>query len=283
MTLRRLVPLLLLPLGCAAPPPRSPPPPPPPPRETPAIVMRGSSSDARPRREPSPPPSLVLEAGPALEVTAGPPPAEPPRTLPVVLGDTQGLGLRVQVTASDDGWAARVEVHERARHAWAAVEVALEPLAGRRALDEHAVLVRLGPFGAGGRVAETVAIPLPPDADRVRASVTAAEPRPGEVDVACQGERLRGFEVLRARLLRTRTHELDAILDLDGGPLEHVPWSVADLEVTFLDDRGGTITTGRARLARGRGPPWRLHVVGAEASRRQVGSIVARCANLRFD
>ncbi|MCO5171106.1 MAG: hypothetical protein M9894_32690 [Planctomycetes bacterium] len=282
MTLRRLVPLLLLPLGCAAPPPRTPPPPPP--RDTPAIVMRGAPDD-RPRRPapapPEPPPPLV--AGPALEVTGGEPIAEPPRALPVVLGETLGLGLRVQVVAGEAGWTARVEVFDRARHAWASVEVALDPLAGRRALDDGGVRLPFGPLEPRGRLVETVDLDLPADADRVRATVVEAEPRPGEADVAWQGERLRGFEVLHARLLRTRAHELDAILDLGGGPLEHVPWSGADLEVTFLDDRGEPLTTGRARLVRGRGAPWRLHVVGRDASRRQVGSIVVRCADLRFD
>src|SRR5690606_34222452 len=119
--------------------------------------------------------------------------------------------------------------------------------------------------------------------DRVRAAVVEAEPRPGEADVAWRARRLRGFDVRAVRLLRTRAHELDAILELADGPLPHVPWSGADVQVTFLDDRGDAITRGRARLVRGQGPPWRLHVVGAETSRRQVALVELDVEDVRFD
>lgn len=245
--------------------------------------------EVAPERRPAPvplAPDRVAElprevAAPRAPEPQAPDRAAPGAALPVVLGDAQGFGVRVEALVTDEGWRATVHLQNRTTHAWAAVEVALAPLVNRRPAE--ATIARIEGLGRGARASASVDAALPAGADRVRVSVLAAEPQPGEAAVAWRAGRLRGFDVRGARLLRTRAHELDAILDLGGGPREHVAWSGADLRVVFLDDRGEEITAGRARLTRGQGPPWRLHVVGAETSRRQVALIDLRCEDLRFD
>ncbi len=287
---------LLLASGCSSPTPAEPTPssPPPPADPTPSIVLRGEPT-ARPSSPGAAGPDVDRALIEALERQANRPPASTPPgdattteatpadELGVVLGEAQGFRLRVEARrAASDAWTATIDLQERAGHAWAAVEVTLEPFAGRRALGSptRAQLERLE---RRGRLAAQAQGALPPGADRLRVSVTQAEPQPGEADVAWRARRLRGFDVRAARLLRTRAHELDAILELGGGPLEHVPWSGADVAVAFLDDRGEALTRGRARLVRGQGPPWRLHVVGAAASRVQVGLIELEVERLSFD
>lgn len=289
MTRGALVLLALALAGCSSPEPARPSPPPPPPSDpTPAIVLRG---DATPRPvappEPGPDPALIeaLRREAARPGQTAPTPAPVARgdtDLPVVLGDAQAFRLRVDAAATAQGrWSATVELQNATPHAWAVVEVTLELLEGRRPLD--ATRVRLERLERGARRTVQVEGACPPGADRVRASVASAEPQPGEADVAWRARRLCGFDVRGARLLRSRSHELDAILELGGGPLEHIPWSGADVLVRFFDDRGEAITAGRARLTRGDGPPWRLHVVGADPSRAQVALIEVDVEDLRFD
>lgn len=277
--------------GCSTPQPTAPASPPPTtPDRTPAIVSRGDAGRAGARAAPAadegPDPRLIealRRAAAQGDQDHGGPDEAPsaPGDLPVVLGDTQGFGLRVQAASAPDGtWTASVDLQERAGHGWAAVVVELALLAGRRPLE--ATRVTLKRVERRARASDRLEGAFPPGADRVRVRVVATEPQPGETEVAWRPGRLRGFDVRRARLLRTRGHELDAILELGGGPFEHVAWSGADFEVTFLDHRGQAITHGRARLIRGQGPPWRLHVVGG-VSRTQVALIQVACEDLRFD
>lgn len=280
--------LLLLSLaGCASPP--EPTPRPAQPRQardpTPAIVMRGDgvARDRRPPERVATQPVVI--AGPALEFEPAPDDDAladdtGPRTLPVVLGETAGLRLFGKVSAADGAWTAEIEVRNPTVYEWAGVDLELTLLDGRRAVGD-AALLRVGHLPKNGSRTQTVGGALPEDGvDRVRLRVVEAEPEPGEREVTCRFGRLRNFEVREARLLRTRDHELDAILDLAGGPFEHVPWATADFEVDFLDERGAKLTLGTAQLVRGAGPPWRLHVVGAARSKRQVAAIELRCTNV---
>lgn len=282
--------LILSTLGCSSPPERAPERTPEraPSDGIPTIVMRGDgvARDRRPAgRPPTTPPGGV--AGPALELEPAPPdspddeaaaPDVDPRALPVVLGETAGLRLFGKASAQDGAWTATVEVRNPTAYEWAGVDLELTLLDARRPVDT--VLFRVGDLPRSGRRTETVSGALPEGADRVRLRVVEAEPMPGEREIACRLGRVRHFDVREARLLRTRAHELDAILDLGGGPLEHVPWATADFEVSFLDARGDVITVGTAQLVRGGGPPWRLHVVGAQRSKRQVAAIELRCTNV---
>jgi hypothetical protein len=250
--------------------------------------MRGDgvARDRRPAERPPSAPPTVLVAGPALELEPGPDPtAAPedtgPRALPVVLGETADLRLFGKASANpDEGtWTATVEVRNTTPYEWAGVDLELTLLAGRRPVGEPLAL-RVGRLERSSTDTATAGGPLPAGADRVRLRVVEAEPLPGERAVPCRLGRVRNFEVREARLLRTRLHELDAILDLAGGPFEHVPWATADFEVSFLDARGDAVTVGRAQLVRASGPPWRLHVVGSERSKRQVAAIELRCTNV---
>lgn len=265
----------------------------------PVISMRGTG--ARPRGPQRQVPVLRREEWPDAEVgdppwardlqadvaASAPAEVEPPppaaaedagQTLPVVVGDLKQFDVLVQARGRDGSVRVTADVQDRAGHAWRSVDLQLELLAGRRPVRTETL--RVGDV-EGRRLTKGALEGVALDgADRVRVSVVSAEPMPGEREVHVRAGHLRGLEVTGARLLRSRDHTLDAILDLDGEP--NGPWREVTIEVVFLDARGEAITRGTARLRRHDGPPWtRRHVVGAvPAPTQQVAEVEVRCTGV---